>query len=254
MMMTLSEPTPKIRHLNVVFFHFFHLWKNKPVAPSVGSIITWRSMRNLLLPLFLLNLPSRSASFGSGTFALPFSSGAAFSHPQGVFFARGCARTRCLAASAASPSPRTPALAPHRAVSARHILARSRMISCSASEGADGPAPLKKQCSVSGMRYRVDEPGTLSSPRTHAIFLHGLSSSSETCQVPKDVLDLGATWLVPDLMGHGDSPRPLGAESYTVSEQKRATQGEGTRERGSGSGQVRGPVLSCDTTRSSLGP
>lgn len=59
----------------------------------------------------------------------------------------------------------------------------------------------------------------------HAIFLHGLGSSSETCTVPDAVLSMGAQWIVPDLVGHGDSPRPDDAAAYTMQRQAEVVHG-----------------------------
>lgn len=58
-----------------------------------------------------------------------------------------------------------------------------------------------------------------SSPQV--LFVHGLGSSSQTAQPPADLLQK-AGFLVPDLLGHGESACPANAEAFRMQSQAEA--------------------------------
>eukprot|EP00961_Rhodomonas_salina_P271658 3670513-Rhodomonas_salina.1 len=67
------------------------------------------------------------------------------------------------------------------------------------------------------MNYRVlgEESASPQSEGSKILFLHGLGSSSETCQPPQSLLS-GSTFFVPDFFGHGSSSLPLDPEPYRM--------------------------------------
>jgi len=69
------------------------------------------------------------------------------------------------------------------------------------------------------MRYRTFGSVDTAAPRI--LFIHGLGSSSQTAQPPEEQLAT-AGFLVPDLLGHGDSARPADPEAYRMRSQAEA--------------------------------
>eukprot|EP00960_Hanusia_phi_P034323 750994-Hanusia_phi.AAC.1 len=52
----------------------------------------------------------------------------------------------------------------------------------------------------------------------HALFIHGLGSDSSTCSPSQKLLDK-MQWIIPDLVGHGMSCKPVELEAYTMQSQ-----------------------------------
>ncbi len=69
------------------------------------------------------------------------------------------------------------------------------------------------------IRYRV--LGSAEGSTLQVLCLHGLGSSSATFQPPATLLER-AKWILPDLVGHGDSSKPRMEGAYTMRAQAEA--------------------------------
>ena len=52
----------------------------------------------------------------------------------------------------------------------------------------------------------------------HVLYIHGLCSSSKSCSPPSsEELQSSVRWIVPDLLGHGESAMPATSDAYRMS-------------------------------------
>ena len=87
--------------------------------------------------------------------------------------------------------------------------------------GGEGEQMKSTETRYGAMRYRSFGAAG-SSPRV--IFLHGLGSSSQTAQPPPEFL-AKAGFLIPDLLGHGESACSTNAEAFRMQSQAEAVAG-----------------------------